>query len=344
MRIAVVCTHVPFVWGGAEVLAQGLCAALREHGHRVENVRLPFRWHPAEQVLDHMLAASLTRIPNVDRVIGLKFPAYYVPHECKVIWLLHPHRQAYDFWGGPFQGIPDNASGRAIRQAIFAADRRHLPAAHRLFTISRVNAQRLRDHSGVDAEVLYPPLPGDAVYRSGAPEDYVFLPSRIVANKRQELAVAAMRHVRSPVRLVLAGPAESPGDLARLEAFVDEQGVRARVQIHAGWISEQRKVGLLAGCLGVLYPPFDEDFGFVTVEAFRSAKPVITCTDSGGPLELVEHGVSGSVCEPNPVAMARAIDDLHNLPDRGAQMGSAGHRLLHRLQLDWEHVVAELTA
>ena len=39
--------------------------------------------------------------------------------------------------------------------------------------------------------------------------------------------------------------------------------------------------------LGVIFPPLDEDYGYVTLEAMLAAKPVITCTDSGGPLEFV---------------------------------------------------------
>ncbi len=49
----------------------------------------------------------------------------------------------------------------------------------------------------------------------------------------------------------------------------------------------------------MVYPPFDEDFGYVTLEAFLARKPVVTCTDSGGPNEFVVDGVNGYVCEPD---------------------------------------------
>jgi glycosyltransferase involved in cell wall biosynthesis len=54
-----------------------------------------------------------------------------------------------------------------------------------------------------------------------------------------------------------------------------------------------------------VFPPLQEDYGFVTVEAFASRKAVITCRDSGGPAELVQDGVSGFVCEPTPASLRR---------------------------------------
>ena len=51
--------------------------------------------------------------------------------------------------------------------------------------------------------------------------------------------------------------------------------------------------------------PVQEDYGFVTVEAFASRKAVVTCTDSGGPAELVVDGTNGYVSEPNAARTRR---------------------------------------
>ena len=52
---------------------------------------------------------------------------------------------------------------------------------------------------------------------------------------------------------------------------------------------------------------YDEDYGYITLEAFFAGKPVITHTDSGGPLEFVTHEHNGLVTEPNPVSLGNAI-------------------------------------
>jgi glycosyltransferase involved in cell wall biosynthesis len=344
MKIAILNTHVPFIRGGAEMQAAALADHMREHGHEVELVRLPFRWYPPQKVLEHMLVARLTRVEGVDRVIGLKFPAYLVPHDQKVMWLLHQHRQAYDFWGTEFQDIPDTPEGRSVRRAIIDADERFLPQARRLFVTSQLNANRMRRFNSLEPEVLYPPVPTLAGYRSGESGNYLFFPSRIAPTKRQSLAAEAMLYVRSRVRLVISGQPDGPWALAALERMTSDPRLRGRVEVLAGWMPEERKLEMLANCLGVLFPPFDEDFGYVTLESFLASKPVITCSDSGGPLELVEHETSGLVADPDPRALAEAIDRLASSRSRAAHMGQAGRERVRALDITWDHVVQELTA
>jgi glycosyltransferase involved in cell wall biosynthesis len=65
--------------------------------------------------------------------------------------------------------------------------------------------------------------------------------------------------------------------------------------------------------------------GLVTLEAQMSGKPVITCTDSGGSTELVEHGVSGLVVEPDADRLADALRTLADNEGLARDMGAAGH-------------------
>jgi glycosyltransferase involved in cell wall biosynthesis len=341
MRIAVVNTQVPFVRGGAEQLAEWLVGRLREHGHSAELVRLPFWVAPPQTVLENALAAHFTRITGADRVIALKFPSYYVPHDDKVLWVLHQHRPAYELWRSEFQQeLPDTTEGRFVRRTIFDADNRLLREVRRVYCISHVIARRMLTFNGFEPTVLYPPVGDEQRYHCDSPGNYVFLPSRLAPIKRQDLAVASMRHVTSDVRLVIAGP----GDMEWLSRIAADHDVADHVELLGGWMPEERKLELLAGCLGVLFPPHDEDYGYVTLEGFLASKPVITCTDSGGPVELVEDGVSGWVTEPDPRAIAERIDELAADRNRAARMGVAGRERVRTLGISWDHVVEELTA
>src|SRR5882724_8744385 len=118
MKVAVVTNCVPFLTGGAEHLARALTRKLAQAGHEALLVRIPFRWEPPEKILESMLACRLLRLPNVDRVVALKFPAYYIPHPNKVLWLLHQFRQAYDLWDTDLQSLPDSREGLEIRRLI----------------------------------------------------------------------------------------------------------------------------------------------------------------------------------------------------------------------------------
>ena len=109
MKVLVVTSGVPFIRGGAEILADNLCQALSAAGHTAELIFIPFKHYPPSRIPEHMLACRLldqteTCGVRIDRVIGLKFPAYLTPHPNKVIWLLHQHRTAYELWDHPMAG------------------------------------------------------------------------------------------------------------------------------------------------------------------------------------------------------------------------------------------------
>ena len=108
-----------------------------------------------------------------------------------------------------------------------------------------------------------------------------------------------------------------------LEALAAELGVADRVRF-AGEVDDDEIVRLYAGALGVIFPPYDEDYGYVTLEAFLAGKPVITTTDAGGPTEFVEDGVNGWVTAPDPAALGAAIGALEANRARAAAFGAAG--------------------
>jgi glycosyltransferase involved in cell wall biosynthesis len=97
---------------------------------------------------------------------------------------------------------------------------------------------------------------------------------------------------------------------------------------------------LYAGALGVIFAPYDEDYGYVTLEAFLAHKPVITAADSGGPNEFVIDGVNGGVCPPDPEAIGAAIARLDADRPRAAAMGDAGYERARTIT--WTGVVEKL--
>ena len=105
---------------------------------------------------------------------------------------------------------------------------------------------------------------------------------------------------------------------------------------------EARSTSHLARCRAVVFPPFNEDYGFVTVEAFMCGKPVITCADSGGPSELVRNGQNGYVTEPTPEAFAAAMRNLTDDRNLAARMGEEGHRMASAMT--WSDAVRQLLA
>jgi glycosyltransferase involved in cell wall biosynthesis len=341
--VAVVNNQAPFVRGGAELLAEWLRDKLRDYGHEAEVVRIPFKWSPAPKIVDHMLAARLVRLAGVDRVVALKFPAYFIPHEDKVLWLLHQFRQAYELWGTPYQDIPNTPTGHRVRESIMRADRSFLSEAKRIYTNSEIVGHRLRTYTGIDSEILYPPLFDPESLQCEDYSDYFVCPGRITAGKRQHLAVEAMAHVPGSSRLIIAGPPETAHDLERLTGLIRELELERRVEVIPRWISEEEKTRLITSARGVVYVPFGEDsYGYVTLEAFHARKAVVTLADSGGILELVRDRHNGLV--PSDVeGLARALRELADDRNLAESLGEAAFSTLEELDISWDRVIRELT-
>jgi glycosyltransferase involved in cell wall biosynthesis len=348
VKILITTAQVPFTRGGAEILADNLLAACRAAGHEAEIIAIPFKRYPAERILDQMLACRLLDVTEandtpVDLVIGLKFPSYLVHHPHKVLWLLHQHRPAYDLWDSPFGDLIQTPNGVQVRDAIRRADQQFIPQARAVFTIARNVSRRLQHYCGIDSTALYhPPLNAEHLYGADA-EDYLFFPSRLTAIKRQALVVEALAYTRRPVCVRFAG---AP-DHAPYEEELHELARTCKVQRRVQWlgpVSEEEKRRQYAHALGVVYPPADEDYGYVTLEAMLASKPVLTTTDSGGPLEFVQHGKTGLVAEPTPRALAAIMDELWHHKAQARQLGQAGRAYYDELEISWPKVVQRLVS
>lgn len=340
MKLLVANNAAPFVRGGAELLADRLVDELRKAGHEADLLRLPLGNTP-EQIVEGMLAGALMDVVNVDRVIGLKFPAYLIPHPDVVIWLVHQFRQAYE---PPPVGWPRDPALDPIVSAVRSADATAFAHAQRLYAISPMIAGRLQRDTGFEAEVLMTPPHADQPYRSLDAEDFIVALGRISGGKRQLLAVQAMRHAVGSFRLIVAGAPDSPEVLAELEREVADAGLGDRVTIIPRFISEEEKLDLLARSIGSIYLPIEEDsYGYVCYEAAMSRKPSITATDSGGTLTLVDHGRTGLVVAPDPHSVAEAMDELAQHRGRARAMGQNARTAALELDLSWERVIGELT-
>lgn len=341
-RYLIASSFVPGVRGGATKIVSDLAEAMRTRGLDVDTVMLPV-WEAWDQIPQQLLGMRLWHLEEAaDRLIALRTPAHLLRHPDKVVWFLHHHRGAYDLWGTEHQDIPATDEGRRVRDVIRTSDRRALAEAARVYAISGVTAGRLRAFGDVGAGVLYPPLLDPEGYRCDEAEDFVFFPSRITPAKRQLLAVRAMAHVPAPTRLVVAGVPDLPEHIAPVRRAIAELGLEARVEVHEGWLPERDKRDLLARCLACVFPPFDEDYGYVSLEAAHASKPVITCTDSGGTREFVEDGVTGLVAEPTPEALGAAIAALARDRERAREMGAAAHAHADAMGISWDRVVDEL--
>ena len=175
-------------------------------------------------------------------------------------------------------------------------------------------------------------------------EDYILSVGRLCRIKRVDMLIKAMPLIPAGLKLKIVGKEDDAGTLDYLKGETHKHHLEDRIEFLGG-VSNQQLLDLYANSAMVYYAPLDEDYGYVTLEAFASGKPVVTATDSGGVLEFVQDGVNGLVVEPELESLAAACTRLYNDPDLANQLGAHGRESLegwHVTEDGWDYLIGRL--
>ena len=185
-------------------------------------------------------------------------------------------------------------------------------------------------------KLFYPGIDWQAFDGPVSYEPMLLAPGRIMWTKNIELAIDAFRQAAlpSPWRLVVAG-------------FVDKKSgpyVERLRQLAAGLAvdfvdspAEAEMAALYRRASAVLFPPLNEDWGIVPLEAMAYKKPVLA-TASGGPLESVRDRATGFLLPPDAAAWASVLQRLAAQPGLVESMGLQARE--HVRRFDWSQFVS----
>ena len=341
-RVLICAAQAPFINGGAEMLCVTLQRELVRRGFIADIAQVPFKWYPPEEILRQALAWRLLDVTEsngakIDLVIPTKFPTFLADHPRKVAWIFHQHREVYDLYGTEYCSFTGSAEHAEIKATIHALDTKSLGECRDRFTISRTVSDRLRTFNGLDATPLYPPPPLVGRYRCDGFADFFLFAGRLDRLKRVDLLIEALAHTPADARLKIAGrgPLE-----ASLRTLAEERGVAARVDF-LGFVPDEDLLTLLATARAAVYAPVNEDYGYVTLEAFLSGKTIVTTNDTGGVLEFVTRE-SGFIAEPDARSLGGAMAEAwRTSAARLREMAEVGYRKVSPIQ--WDSVIDTLT-
>jgi glycosyltransferase involved in cell wall biosynthesis len=333
--ISILYPEVPQVRGGTEIMADNLCSRMKMRGIQTDVLTIPFQWEPKELMFQEILKWRMLQL-EADLVIPIKFPAYCIQHPNKVIYLTHQFRQIYDFFGTPFSGFSNNVPDGALREKLVSIDNHCLSEAKAIYSIAENTRKRLKRYNGLENTVLYQPAVLTERLTAGDYGDYILAVSRLEESKRFDLTLRAIAASPENIRLRIAG---SGPQEATLKALAGELGVEDRIEF-LGFVDEESLIDLYAECCAVHYVPYDEDYGFITIEAMTAARPVVTAHDSGGPLEFVRDGANGFIAAPDPEAQAEKLTMLWKDRKLCGQLGEAARETV--AHISWDAVVDEL--
>jgi glycosyltransferase involved in cell wall biosynthesis len=333
LRILIPSIQTPFIKGGADLMVGGLKRTLLSYGHEVDTICFPFKFSSKQYIFDLMEFIKKQNLDDfgADLVISLQFPVYYLNHENRLLWLMHQHRAVYEL----FDNQKDMLS---LRDTIIKYDNIEFKKFNKIFAISKNVSKRLKSFNNIGSKPLYhPPADEDKFYCDDS-FDYIFFPSRLERLKRQDLLIEAMQYTKTPIKAIIAGVG---GERENYQHLINGLDLNHKVKL-IGEITQKEKFAFFANSLAIIYPPFDEDYGYITLEAMLSSKAVITSVDSGGVLEFVEDNSTGFIINPNPKELAEKIDWLYFNKARVKEMGERGKELYLSKNISWQNVVSNL--
>ncbi len=339
-HILVLGAQIPFVRGGAELLNESLVREINKvKGISAELVQLPFKWYPEEQIINDIFSWRLIDLKEVngkkiDMVIPTKFPAYAAEHENKVLWLVHQHRVFYDLEGSEY----DAWKNQIVRNKVRSLDDKFFKECRKIFTISETVSKRLKYYNGYDSIPLFPPpFFKDKIY-PGKYKDKIIYIGRLEPNKRPDLLLHALAYAKG-VKVSIIGKGRSE-DTERLLRLSEKYGISDRCEI-LGYVSEEELVKHLSDCRALFYAPFDEDYGYATIEAFLAHKPVVTCDDSGEVASFIRKTGAGFISDTNPINIATNLLHIYEMSDKELEdLGLRGYGFAK--EITWDKIIKAL--
>lgn len=342
-KVCVLHAQVPFVRGGAELLVENLTNELRKRNFDAELVSIPFKWYPYNTLLDSVLAwkmidLSETNGNKIDLVISTKFPTYAVNHENKVLWLMHQFREAYDLRDSvEYAGLNTMPGGGHIRKKIEVLDNILIPESKEIYSISKNVTERLHKFNNIDSIPLYHPPTHIGKYKSENYDNYIISVGRLDKKKRVDLLIRALSSCDRSIKAYIAG--RGP-ELEKLQKLAHDLNVEDRIKF-LGYVEDKDLIELYANAFAVYFAPVDEDYGYITLEALLSKKPIITCNDSGGVLEFVENERSAYVVDADSSIISDKINKLFKNKVLCKEMGQYGYDKVK--DISWDDVIDKLT-
>jgi len=366
---------IPFTVGGAEKLWWGMQEYINKHTpHQCELIKIPTKENSFWELVDSYYTFYNLDLSHFDMLISTKYPAWMTRHKNHHIYLQHCLRGLYDTYH--FTKLPLEVSSNHpkikqtldiiknplstiddifnilftlrddtsiskdlflfpapfIRLIIHALDQRAMQDVKHFSAISQtvINRKEYFPQNAIVQKIYHPSNLMDFKNDSYS---YFFTASRLDSPKRVEMIIRAFMQTNTtiPFKIAGTGPLE-----AKLKDLVKDD---PRIEF-LGFISDEELLTHYSNAYAVIFTPYDEDYGLITIEAFMSSKAIITFYDAGGVVEFVEHKVTGLLSNPDIKELAKNIDYIAADKDLCQKMGQEAYKRVQNIT--WKNTVETL--
>ena len=306
--------------GGVELTIQNLARELLRRGHQIEVVAPKGSWLtdvPVIGIEGNLQVPVQTQSRDVpvclpDNAVLANMWDYARKVQHKYDLLVNFAFDWLPFYLTPFfdtkiahfisMGSMTTASDRMMQQII-----KQYPGTFGVYTHSQANTFPFADQ----CEILSSAVDLSLYQFNNTPEDYLAWLGRIAPEKALEDAVAAVNNTGTPLKIF--GRIQNDAYWSQICRDFPDAPIEYR-----GFLSTEELQKELGKCRALLMTPrWIEAFGNVAIEALACGVPVIAYR-RGGPSEIVKHGETGFLVEPDSISgLIEAINNIDRI-DRTA--------------------------
>lgn len=343
MKIVVATALTPHIYNTELEAGSTLVEKLKEYGHQAELLKLPVD-DGYDKMMEQMLGFRMYHIEDaVDRLICIRRPAHLLKHSDKHIWFTGFYRPAYEKEGLDDDMTHETMQSNAIREYIMRADAAAFSEAKKVYAMSVGLKESFKTYTGNDSEILYMPLHAAEQYRCDAYGDYILVVGTINRENGAALAIEAMKHTKTGVRLVFVGDFESIEAERSVQAAIKNGGLENKIEILQQ--DGEEAIESYAKCLAVCALQTAEDiYSLPALAGCYSSKPTIALNECAGVAELIGDGQCGLLVKNDANALAEAFDKLFEDKALAERLGQAARGRIGELGISWDDVIGRFTA
>ncbi len=175
-----------------------------------------------------------------------------------------------------------------------------------LIANSQFVANRIRKYYKKDSTVIHPPVALEKFqprnnFAAEKKEDYYLMVGRLIAYKRNDIAIKAFNELKLPLKIIGRGP-----ELNRLKK------IAGPTIEFLGRVDDNKLAEYYSNCKAFIFPQ-EEDFGIVAIEALASGRPLIAYRGGDIP-EHMEEGKMGVLFDKQtPKDVVAAVKKIENM-------------------------------
>ncbi len=343
MKILVVRTGPLFAHDETRLYAERLCKALAAAGHEVESTTIPFSAAIADIVPETTAFRLFDLRYGADLCIAIGPFSHALRHDNKRLWIFSQYGPFYEHWNTPFGAVTASNTNLVTREYVHGMDRAWISEARLVCAASATLAKAIFEQHEIEPKVLSPALLEDLESVASSHGDYLLAAGPLTETARLPLLLTAFGQSKTNAKLIILGyefaleereyiqqlvTGSSRSDSIALEFDPSHDRFRALVASAAGFVSTPIRAGTADA---------------FTLAAGSAGKAVLTTKDSGEMARIIEDGVDGYVVDPDPAAVALAMDQIHGSRKLAEQLGSRLSEKLRDMLPSWESIAAELT-